>query len=316
MEKNPKITVIIPVYKVEEYLDKCVQSVVEQTYKNLEIILVDDGSPDNCPKMCDEWAKKDERIKVIHKENGGLSSARNAGLDIATGDYITFLDSDDFMTPEFSAVCCEIMNEHDIDVLVSQIVGKSQNYTYKCFENGVKKKILFPISACSKIYRKVFLDIHNIRFLEGVYHEDVDFGIKILLAKPSIVLSRYEYYLYNIENNVSITREVNDEKYFKRIKDSIDIIKNLIENNGSNVTSIRYFLEYADIFLYNALRLSIQINEKYLFDSIVQYIKKNKSIFSYPKSFTNRIIWLGWNIMGLKGFLRLVRVVKNKGNNN
>ena len=89
------ISVIIPVYKVEEYLDNCLSSVVEQTYKHLEIILVDDGSPDKCPIMCDQWASKDKRIKVIHKSNGGLSDARNAGLDVATGEYISFVDSDD-----------------------------------------------------------------------------------------------------------------------------------------------------------------------------------------------------------------------------
>ena len=91
------ISVIVPVYKAEKYLDKCVQSIVNQTYKNLEIILVDDGSPDNCPQMCDEWAKKDSRIKVIHKENGGVSSARNAALDICLGEYAAFADSDDFI---------------------------------------------------------------------------------------------------------------------------------------------------------------------------------------------------------------------------
>ena len=99
--KEPLISVIVPVYKVEEYLDKCVESIVDQTYRNLEIILVDDGSPDNCPKMCDEWAKKDKRIKVIHKENGGLSDARNAGIDIAKGEYITFIDSDDTVSIDF-----------------------------------------------------------------------------------------------------------------------------------------------------------------------------------------------------------------------
>lgn len=97
MNRSELISIIVPVYKVEKYLDKCVESIVEQTYKNLEIILVDDGSPDNCPAMCDEWAKKDSRIKVIHKKNGGLSSARNAGLDGCTGDYIYFLDSDDYI---------------------------------------------------------------------------------------------------------------------------------------------------------------------------------------------------------------------------
>lgn len=90
-DKCNLISVIIPVYKVEKYLDKCIQSVINQTYSNLEIILVDDGSPDNCPQLCDDWANKDERIKVIHKKNGGLSDARNAGLDIATGEYIAFV---------------------------------------------------------------------------------------------------------------------------------------------------------------------------------------------------------------------------------
>ena len=91
------ISVIVPVYKVEAYLDRCVQSIVDQTYTNLEIILVDDGSPDRCPQMCDEWAKRDNRIRVIHKENGGLSDARNAGMQAASGTYIAFVDSDDWL---------------------------------------------------------------------------------------------------------------------------------------------------------------------------------------------------------------------------
>ena len=97
MNNKPHISVIVPVYKVEQYLDECVQSIINQTYKNLEIILVDDGSPDRCPEMCDEYAKQDSRIKVIHKKNGGISSARNAGIAVATGEYIGFVDSDDFI---------------------------------------------------------------------------------------------------------------------------------------------------------------------------------------------------------------------------
>lgn len=91
------LSVIIPIYNVEPYLDRCMESIVNQTYKNLEIIMVDDGSPDNCPELCDQWQRKDVRIKVIHKKNGGLSDARNAGLDIASGEYIAFVDSDDFV---------------------------------------------------------------------------------------------------------------------------------------------------------------------------------------------------------------------------
>ena len=100
MAKSDLISIVIPVYKAEQYLDQCISSVVNQSYRNLEIILVDDGSPDQCGKLCDEWAEKDKRIRVIHKENGGLSDARNAGLDIASGEYIGFVDSDDFVHPE------------------------------------------------------------------------------------------------------------------------------------------------------------------------------------------------------------------------
>ena len=95
---NEMISVIIPVYKVQDYLPKCIESVLQQTYHNLEIILVDDGSPDKCGKICDSYARKDERIRVVHKTNGGLASARNAGLECATGDYVCFIDSDDWIT--------------------------------------------------------------------------------------------------------------------------------------------------------------------------------------------------------------------------
>ena len=98
-----KISVIVPVYKVEPYLDKCISSIVNQTYKNLEIILVDDGSPDNCPAMCDAWAEKDSRIRVLHQRNQGGGAARNAGLDLASGSLIAFVDSDDYIVPDMYA---------------------------------------------------------------------------------------------------------------------------------------------------------------------------------------------------------------------
>lgn len=110
------ISVIVPVYKVEPYLDRCVRSIVEQTYTDLEIILVDDGSPDNCPAMCDAWAEKDNRIKVIHKQNGGLSDARNAGMDIASGDYLGFVDSDDWIAAEMYQVLYDMLQRDSSDI--------------------------------------------------------------------------------------------------------------------------------------------------------------------------------------------------------
>ena len=116
------ISVVVPIYKVEKYLDKCVDSLINQTYKNLEIILVDDGSPDSCPHICDEYAKKDSRIKVVHKKNGGLSDARNAGMKIATGEYISFIDSDDYIALDFFETLLNTMIAEDSDIVECSVV--------------------------------------------------------------------------------------------------------------------------------------------------------------------------------------------------
>lgn len=128
------ISVIVPVYKVEPYLDRCVQSIVDQTYRNLEIILVDDGSPDNCPAMCDAWAEKDSRIKVIHKQNGGLSDARNAGMAAATGEYIGFVDSDDYLSYDMYQLLAERMRRDNSDIAACGVE--------MIFEDGAPSRML------------------------------------------------------------------------------------------------------------------------------------------------------------------------------
>ena len=115
MEKT--ISVIVPIYNVEKYLDRCLKSIINQTYKNLEIILIDDGSPDNCGTICDEYAKKDNRIKVVHKDNGGLVKARNTGLDIATGEYISFIDPDDWIELNMYEEMIKIADETNTDIV-------------------------------------------------------------------------------------------------------------------------------------------------------------------------------------------------------
>lgn len=130
---QPLISVIVPIYKVEAYLERAVDSVLCQTYENLEIILVDDGSPDNCPRMCDAYSKKDARIRVIHKENGGLSDARNAGISIARGEYVAFLDSDDYIAPQFINKLYNACIKYDSDIAICQY--EISNEPENIFEN-------------------------------------------------------------------------------------------------------------------------------------------------------------------------------------
>lgn len=184
------ITVIIPIYKVGEYLDDCILSVVNQSYTDLEIILVDDGSPDLCPQICDEWAKKDTRVKVIHKVNGGLSDARNVGIDNATGDYISFLDSDDYMSKDcieklYQALLkypdCSISScSHwlDKDGIIEPTFNKNWEFNSIRFvepEEYADKMLLMESqhTAWGKLYKKEVLQ--NIRFRKGYNNEDILF---------------------------------------------------------------------------------------------------------------------------------------------
>lgn len=179
-----RISVIVPIYKVEAYLDKCVQSIVDQTYSELEIILVDDGSPDRCGQMCDAWAEKDSRIRVIHKENGGLSDARNAGLAVATGQLISFIDSDDWIEPEFLQTLYDALEQDDAQIaecgicLVdedgrvlsqrgpekSEAIGKIEALRRLVLEAGVFQTVW------NKLYRRDV--IGDILFEKGKYNED------------------------------------------------------------------------------------------------------------------------------------------------
>ena len=139
-KKDPKISVIVPVYKVKQYLEKCVNSITNQTYKNLEIILIDDGSPDGSPALCDKLSKTDNRIKVIHKENGGVSSARNTGLANATGDYIAFVDSDDWIELETFEECYKKAKKEKSDIVQFDL-NKVKGWKYEKNNQVVRSNI-------------------------------------------------------------------------------------------------------------------------------------------------------------------------------
>lgn len=203
------ISIVIPIYKVEKYLDKCVESVVNQSYKNLEIILVDDGSPDNCPEICDEWAKKDKRIKVIHKENGGLSDARNFGIEVATGEYLMFLDSDDSLDLSTCEKLLKLIKGNDVDFSMCdcKLVYEDKTDEETLYEITTKKffgddvmdqlyyrSIPYLMIPCAKLYKKHIFN--NIRYPKGRFHEDEFVIHEVLYNSKSFAYTNEQLYLY------------------------------------------------------------------------------------------------------------------------
>lgn len=178
---SKKLSIIVPVYKVERYLARCIDSILNQTYKNLEIVLVDDGSPDRCGEICDEYAKEDERVKVIHKENGGVSSARNVGFENSTGDYIGYVDSDDYIDPKMYSDMIKILEENNLDIVCceafivkgNRIIGNQGDGTLVKYskENILLKSLVdFQNTIWNKVYRREMFE--NVVFPVGRLFED------------------------------------------------------------------------------------------------------------------------------------------------
>ena len=225
MEKTALISVIVPVYKVEAYLPKCLDSILNQTFRNLEILLVDDGSPDNCGRICDAYAEKDRRIRVIHKENGGLSSARNAGLEAATGEYIGFVDSDDWIEPDMYARMLALLEKYDAQMVCAGRYDVDE-------KTGAKTVGLCPVkeecisgeelagriflwdhcdsSAWDKLYRRELLQ--DFRYPEGRVCEDVPVTYRLALNAQRVALCDKPLYNYyhrsgSISKSAAITEK-------------------------------------------------------------------------------------------------------------
>jgi len=206
-----KLSVIVPVYKVEATLDRCVDSIVRQTFTDLEIILVDDGSPDCCPQMCEKWATKDTRVRTIHKINGGLSDARNAGLDVATGDYITFVDSDDYLQTDTYESVFPLVDTCDIvEFPIYRFYG-SEKQSILSFQDStysdmaiywLKQEAYKHTYACNKIYKAALFE--NIRFPKGHVFEDA-YTFPLLLQKAKRIGTASHGLYFYCHNNRGIT---------------------------------------------------------------------------------------------------------------
>ena len=204
----PEISVVIPIYNVEPYLNRCVDSIINQTYSNFQLILVDDGSPDNCGKICDEYAKKDSRIHVIHRENGGLSAARNNGIDWVFDNsftkWITFIDSDDWVTPNYLEKLIQTAKDFKVDIVIgnSQHVhdGESEKDSgYGCIneffpeELWVKNKDL-SVVAWGKLYKTKLFE--KIKYPEGKIHEDEFTTYQLLFSQKKVAVNSAKIYVY------------------------------------------------------------------------------------------------------------------------
>ena len=203
-----KISVIVPIYKVEKYLNRCADSIINQNYRNLEIILVDDGSPDSSGLISDEYARIDPRVRVIHKPNGGLSDARNAGIEIATGDYIGFVDSDDFIHPDMFRDLYELIRKYDADIAQCSyravaddtFVDPGDAYNEKVISNLDALRLIYTgykvdyVVAWDKLYRRQLFD--SIRFPKGKIHEDESTTYKLFYLSGKIAVIDKKYYYY------------------------------------------------------------------------------------------------------------------------
>ena len=201
------VSVIVPIYNVEFYLNKCVDSILNQSYKNIEVVLVDDESPDSCGKMCDDYAALDGRIKVVHKKNGGLSDARNAGMKAATGDLITFVDSDDYISEDFVKILFEAMSENNADIAIANMKRTSRrddkntvtdwkvsNYKSEDAQVCMLYGTPFGTSACGKLFKRKLFE--GIEFPYGKFSEDLFTIYKTILKSRSITYIGFDGYFY------------------------------------------------------------------------------------------------------------------------
>lgn len=217
-----KVSIIVPIYNVGKYLSKCIESIINQDYQNIEIILVDDGSPDNSGSICDKYASKDSRIKVIHKKNGGVSSARNEGIKNATGKYLCFADGDDYVMNDYISYLVNLITQNDADIAMTTDVfndfdlNQSKDYIENWTPEHATEMILcyrVPIGVYSKIFKCDFIK-KNVQFsTDLVIGEGFNFNTAAFQRAKKIVVGHRKIYFYRKDNPTSVTTIYNDRKW-------------------------------------------------------------------------------------------------------
>lgn len=283
------ISVVVPIYNVEKYIENCIKSIINQTYDNLEIILVDDGSKDNCGKICDEYATKDNRIKVMHKENGGLSDARNCGLEISNGKYVIFIDSDDWIEKNMIELLysniikanadisiCEFVEEDEQGKVVSQKIYDNETVVFDS-EGAIKDLIIqktLTNHAWNKLYsKKIF---NNVRYPKGQLMEDISTTYKLFENSKKIIYQNTALYHYlqrskSILGNITRRRIDDQDKAINERNEYLQnkypqLIKEIEIDNLKNVKTLYYLAiigNYKDMYNSNKYKEYYKVAKEY-----------------------------------------------------
>ena len=282
-----KISVIVPVYNVERFLRECIESIISQTYKDLEIILVNDGSTDKSPLICEEYKKIDARVIVLHKENGGLSDARNKGIDISTGEYIGFVDSDDFIENDMYELLLNNIKKVEADIatcgVISEKVKDKNFYKEEIIVNahdGLKEMLMersMNTSACDKLYKRSLFD--EIRYPKDKLYEDLYTTYKLLHKANKIVISNQKKYYYRYNEN-SITKSKFNKNKMDLIVASKEII-NFMEDNYPDLAILarNRCTRYAISFIKTIIQENIQ--DKLILQELISLVRANIFIYLF-----------------------------------
>ena len=318
----PQLSIIIPVYNVEDYLERCVKSVINQDFRDIEVILVDDGSPDRCPQICDELAKIDNRIIVVHKLNGGLSAARNVGLLKAKGRFVAFLDSDDqWAEGQLKKIMTQI-TDTDADMIVfdgvdvyndgSQLkrdYGDFFSCDFVIYEKlDYYKKIIslgdLRESACTKIFSRDFLLSNKLFYTEGLTGEDTEWMFRFLRVARKIAISNVILFMCTCGRMGSIQNTIRK----KNILDLITTIDKSVvycKEHPFCVTN-QYELEHCAYLVANALGLLMHIKNKKEKYQLKKMLKSKSYLFNYSTNKKTKLVRIVYKILGYEGLVRFL----------
>lgn len=314
---KPLLTVVIPVYNVEKYLNRCIESILLQEWKNYDILLVDDGSTDRSPQICDDYVQAYDFISVIHKENGGLSEARNTGISQAKGEYVYFPDSDDWLEPDAFMALAEVLESQKFDIISFNrefVKGEedaivSEPEVTQVFEGKdafvqMLKHSYITGFANDKIYRKSLFIDNNILFPKGKYYEDLGTNYKLFLSAKKVYATNQKYYHYLIDNPDSITQSWNEKKFsdmFGFYKDIFysDFVRSQLNQEELQISQLYYVNGLIHIL---ASLYKSKLDKKYIdiTDQVKQELLKHGVSLSQMKEQPNKLKYILFRFKVLK----------------